>query len=105
MILETAVFTIRPGDAQLFRDTFARARRFIETSEGFHRLELRRGIEVPDSFILGVWWQPWKTIPSPLSNPPTSPNGGPKSGTFLPPRPSCIIMRIPSDQKVLRSCR
>jgi heme-degrading monooxygenase HmoA len=32
-------------------------RRFIETSKGFHRLELRQGIEVPDSFILAVWWQ------------------------------------------------
>ena len=29
MILETAVFTIRPGEAQLFLDTFAKARRFI----------------------------------------------------------------------------
>ena len=57
MILETAIFSIRSGDAQLFRDTFAMARRFIETSKGFHRLELRQGIEVPDSFILAVWWQ------------------------------------------------
>src|ERR1044072_7683888 len=57
MILETAVFTIRPGEAQLFRDTFARARRFIETTQGFHRLALRQIIEVPDSFVLVVWWE------------------------------------------------
>jgi heme-degrading monooxygenase HmoA len=57
MILETAIFTIRPGEAQLFLDSFAKARRFIETSKGFHRLELRQGIEVPDSFILVVWWE------------------------------------------------
>ena len=56
MILETAVFAIRPGEADLFRATFARARKFIETSKGFHRLELRQGIEVPDSFVLVVWW-------------------------------------------------
>jgi heme-degrading monooxygenase HmoA len=57
MILETAVFSIRPGEADLFRATFAKARKFIETSKGFHRLELRQGIEVPDSFILTVWWE------------------------------------------------
>jgi heme-degrading monooxygenase HmoA len=57
MIMETAIFSIRPGEAQLFRDTFAVARRFIETSKGFHRLELRQGIEMPYSFILAVWWQ------------------------------------------------
>ena len=57
MILETALFSIRPGEAQLFRDTFAKARKFIETSKGFQRLELRQGIEVPDSFVLVVWWE------------------------------------------------
>lgn len=57
MILETAVFSIRPGETQLFRDSFAKARKFIETSKGFHRLELRQGIEVPDSFVLVVWLQ------------------------------------------------
>ena len=57
MILETAVFSIRPGEAQLFRDTFSKARKFIENSKGFHRLELRQGIEVPDSFVLVVWWE------------------------------------------------
>jgi heme-degrading monooxygenase HmoA len=57
MILETALFSIRPGEAQLFRETFATARKFIETSKGFHRLELRQGIEVPDSFVLVVWWE------------------------------------------------
>jgi heme-degrading monooxygenase HmoA len=57
MILETAIFSIRPGETPLFRDTFAVARRYIESSKGFHRLELRQGIEVPDSFILVVWWE------------------------------------------------
>jgi heme-degrading monooxygenase HmoA len=57
MILETAIFSIRPGEAQLFRETFGKARKFIETSKGFHRLELRQGIEMPDSFVLVVWWE------------------------------------------------
>ena len=26
-------------------------------SKGFHKLEMRQGIEAPDSFILVVWWQ------------------------------------------------
>jgi heme-degrading monooxygenase HmoA len=57
MIVETALFTIREEDAALFRQTFARARRCIETSKGFHRLEMHRGIEAPDTFILIVWWE------------------------------------------------
>lgn len=57
MILETAVFTIRPQDADAFRAAFAQGRRFIEGSRGFHRLELRQGIEKPDTFILVVWWK------------------------------------------------
>jgi heme-degrading monooxygenase HmoA len=57
MILETAVFSVRPGEADVFCEAFARGRRFIESSPGFHRLELRQGIEVPDSFILVVWWE------------------------------------------------
>jgi heme-degrading monooxygenase HmoA len=57
MILETAVFSIRPDEAGAFRDAFARGRQFIESSPGFHRLELRQGIEAPDTFILVVWWE------------------------------------------------
>jgi heme-degrading monooxygenase HmoA len=57
MILETAVFSIRPEEADQFRAAFAKGRRFIETSKGFHRLELRQGIEKPDTFILVVWWE------------------------------------------------
>lgn len=60
MILETAVFSIRPDEADAFRDAFARGRRFIESSPGFHRLELRQGIEVPETFILVVWWETLK---------------------------------------------
>jgi heme-degrading monooxygenase HmoA len=57
MILETAVFSIRPDEADAFRATFAKGRRFIETSKGFHRLELRQGIEKPETFVLVVWWE------------------------------------------------
>ena len=57
MILETALFTIHAGQADAFLEAFARGRKFIEQSQGCHRLELRRGIEAPDTFILVVWWQ------------------------------------------------
>jgi heme-degrading monooxygenase HmoA len=57
MILETAVFSIRPEEAEAFLAAFAQGRRFIETSRGFRRLELRRGIEQPGTFILVVWWE------------------------------------------------
>lgn len=57
MILETAIFTIHPGQAKQFQARFAQARKFIETSKGFHRLEMRRGIEEPNTFILVVWWE------------------------------------------------
>jgi heme-degrading monooxygenase HmoA len=57
MILETAVFSVRPEEADQFRAAFAKGRRFIESSAGFHRLELRQGIEEPGTFILVVWWQ------------------------------------------------
>ncbi|HEU4550475.1 MAG TPA: antibiotic biosynthesis monooxygenase [Rhizomicrobium sp.] len=57
MIVETALFTVREQDAGLFRQTFAGARRFIETSEGFCRLEMHQGIEAPNTFILIVWWR------------------------------------------------
>jgi heme-degrading monooxygenase HmoA len=57
MILETAVFSIRPAEAGQFRAAFAKGRRFIETSKGFHKLELRQGIEKPDTFVLVVWWE------------------------------------------------
>ena len=57
MILETAVFSIHPGQAEQFRCAFAEGRQFIETSKGFHKFEMRQGIEEPDTFILVVWWQ------------------------------------------------
>jgi heme-degrading monooxygenase HmoA len=57
MILETAIFTVRTEEVDRFLAAFAQGRRFIESSKGFHKLELRRGIEEPGTFILVVWWQ------------------------------------------------
>ncbi|MEY4965503.1 MAG: hypothetical protein RL274_1086 [Pseudomonadota bacterium] len=41
MILETAVFSIHPGQAEQFRAAFTEGRQFVETSKGFHKLEMR----------------------------------------------------------------
>jgi heme-degrading monooxygenase HmoA len=56
VILEQAIFPIKPGGAETFAAAFARARKFIEAAPGFHKLEMRRGIETPDIFLLLVWW-------------------------------------------------
>lgn len=57
MILERALFAIKPGTAGDFAAAFAQARRQIESARGFHKLEMRHGIENPDSFLLLVWWE------------------------------------------------
>ena len=56
MILERAIFPIKPGSAKEFAAAFALARPHIEAARGFRKLEIRQGIESPDSFILLVWW-------------------------------------------------
>ena len=56
MILERALFPIKPGMADEFAAAFARARKLLEATPGFRKLEMRQGIETPDSFILLVWW-------------------------------------------------
>ncbi len=56
MILERAIFAIKPGCQKEFEAAFARARPHIETAKGFRKLEMRPGIESPDSFLLLVWW-------------------------------------------------
>jgi heme-degrading monooxygenase HmoA len=55
-ILERALFTVRPGTAEGFTVAFASARKLLEASPGFQKLEMRQGIEAPDTFLLLVWW-------------------------------------------------
>ena len=56
MILERAIFAIKPGTTKEFEAAFAKARPHIEAAKGFRKLELRPGIETADSFLLLVWW-------------------------------------------------
>ena len=87
MILERALITVKPGQAEAFKAAFAKARPHIARSRGFHKCEMRQGIENPEDFLLLVWWetledhtvgfresqafQEWRAILGPLfSGPP-----------------------------------
>jgi quinol monooxygenase YgiN len=57
MILERAIFALKPGTADDFAAAFAKAGPLIRAAKGCHKAEMRRGIESPDSFLLLVWWE------------------------------------------------
>ena len=56
MIVERAIFKIKPGEEQQFQDAVAQAREFPAASRGFRSLRLLRGIESPDTFLLLIEW-------------------------------------------------
>jgi heme-degrading monooxygenase HmoA len=56
MILERALITVKPGQAEAFKTAFAKARPHIEGSKGCRKVEMRAGIENPEDFLLLVWW-------------------------------------------------
>jgi heme-degrading monooxygenase HmoA len=56
MILERAIYYIKPGTAKQFEKGFAEARQYIERQPGLIRIEMRQGIESPDCFMLLAWW-------------------------------------------------
>jgi len=55
-ILERALFAIKPGKTEEFAGAFTKARKLLEATPGFQRLEMRRGLEAPETFLLLVWW-------------------------------------------------
>ena len=57
MILERALITVKSGQAEAFKQAFAKARPHIEGSKGCRKVEMRQGIEHPDDFLLLVWWE------------------------------------------------
>ncbi len=57
MILERALITVKPGQADAFKAAFPLARPYIEGAKGFRKIEMRPGIENPESFLLLVWWE------------------------------------------------
>jgi heme-degrading monooxygenase HmoA len=57
VILERALITVKPGQAEAFKAAFAQARPHIVGSKGCNKVEMRQGIEHPDDFLLLVWWE------------------------------------------------
>jgi len=56
VILERAIFAIKPGQAEDFEKAFAQAAPLIRGAKGCRKAEMHRGIENPDSFILLAVW-------------------------------------------------
>jgi heme-degrading monooxygenase HmoA len=57
MVLEHALITIKPGAAAEFESAMFHARRVIASSRGFISMELHRGVEEPDRYLLLVEWE------------------------------------------------
>jgi heme-degrading monooxygenase HmoA len=57
VILERALITVKPGQAEAFKTAFPKARLHIAAAKGFHKCEMRQGIENPEDFLLLVWWE------------------------------------------------
>jgi len=57
MVLEHAVITIKPGVNREFEAALTEARSVVAESHGFVSLELHRGIETPDRYVLLIRWE------------------------------------------------
>lgn len=57
MVLEHAVITVKPGTAAEFEGAMFHARRVIAGARGFISMELHRGVEAPDRYLLLVEWE------------------------------------------------
>jgi heme-degrading monooxygenase HmoA len=57
MIVEQAVFTIKPGFEQQFEQAVHEGTALLAQSPGFHSAELRRGIEDPSTYLLLNQWE------------------------------------------------
>src|SRR5215510_3217089 len=56
-VLEVAILDVRPGASEEFEAAFAEARPLIEGMPGFVSLDVRRGVEAPDRYVLLVGWE------------------------------------------------
>ncbi len=57
MILEIATIVLKPGNADAFISVMPEAFPFVESTPGYIRHELHRGIERPEVFTLLIWWE------------------------------------------------
>ena len=56
MIIETAFMTVAEGDEAAFETALEQARVYVESSPGCRGLEVHRGIERPQTFMLVIRW-------------------------------------------------
>jgi heme-degrading monooxygenase HmoA len=57
MIVERALLTLKPGTSKAdFAAAYALAKPHIASSPGFRKIEMRQGVESPDTYLLLVWW-------------------------------------------------
>ncbi len=57
MVLERAHFAVLPGAGDRFEAALGEARSVIAASPGFVSLELHRGVESPEHYLLLVEWE------------------------------------------------
>ena len=56
MIVEHALLQVRAGEGAAFERAFAKARPLIAASPGFLGMEVRRGCEAVETYLLIVHW-------------------------------------------------
>ncbi len=57
MILEAGMLSVKPGQGADFETAFADASPIIASMHGYIRHELQRCMELPDRYLLLVWWE------------------------------------------------
>jgi heme-degrading monooxygenase HmoA len=57
MVLEIAVFTVKPGHEEQFVQAYGQAQELIVTSPGCLSVRMTRGVEDPARFTLLVEWE------------------------------------------------
>jgi heme-degrading monooxygenase HmoA len=55
-VVEHASIYVSPDDARAFEEAFGQARLVIAQSPGFQWIELHRGVERPETYLLLVGW-------------------------------------------------
>ena len=81
MIIELCDIRIHPGQNAAFEEAIRRGIATVaEAAQGFHGYKVNRGIESPERYILQIYWDSWKTIPSLSGKDRCFPNGVPWSG-------------------------
>lgn len=56
MVLEVALFDVRPGAEAAFEAAFRQVRHLVADSAGCRGLRMTRGVETPTRFVLLVEW-------------------------------------------------